>query len=46
VTISLGIAELHKDIKKDELYHQADQALYLSKDKGRNCSTIFIKNSS
>jgi len=41
VTISLGIAEFNHGITKDELYHQADQALYLSKNKGRNCSTIF-----
>jgi len=41
VTISLGIAEFYSGITKDELYHQADQALYLSKNKGRNCSTIF-----
>jgi len=46
VTISLGIAEFHLDMKRDELYHQADQALYLSKNRGRNCSTIFIKSNS
>ncbi len=46
MTISLGIAEFHSDITKDELYHQADQALYLSKNKGRNCSSIFIKSNS
>jgi diguanylate cyclase (GGDEF)-like protein len=43
VTISLGVAEFYQDITKDELYHHADQALYLAKKKGRNCTEVFIK---
>lgn len=44
VTISLGIAEFHQHITKDELYHHADQALYLAKNRGRNRTEVYIKN--
>jgi len=43
VTISLGIAELKEKQSKEELYRNADIAMYHSKRKGRNKSTIFSK---
>lgn len=47
ITISIGIASLplHKDYIKDyeDLIKLADEALYLCKDRGRNCSAIFEK---
>jgi diguanylate cyclase (GGDEF)-like protein len=43
VTVSLGVAEFHQAIKKDDLYSHADQALYLAKNKGRNRTEVFIK---
>jgi len=45
VTLSLGIAGFHPDITKDVLYHNADTALYLAKDRGRNCTVIFSGDS-
>jgi len=43
VTISLGVAEFHQDITKDQLYQHADQALYLAKNRGRNRTEVFTK---
>lgn len=43
VTISLGVAEFHQNVTKDNLYNQADQALYLAKNSGRNRTEIFIQ---
>tara|TARA_Y100000031_G_C8198223_1_gene374841 strand:- start:126 stop:890 length:765 start_codon:yes stop_codon:yes gene_type:complete len=43
MTISLGVAEFYQDITKDNLYKQADQALYLAKNRGRNRTEVFIK---
>ena len=45
VTLSLGIAGFHPDITKDGLYHNADKALYLAKDRGRNCTVLFSGDS-
>ena len=43
VTISLGITELQKDTKNyEQMIHEADKALYLSKVSGRNCGHIFM----
>lgn len=41
-TISLGVAQFDKlrDLSSDNLIERADQALYVSKDSGRNQSTI------
>lgn len=44
VTISLGLAEFHKDITNEELYTQADHALYLAKNRGRNRTEVFVKS--
>lgn len=41
VTISLGIAEFFKDFSKDLLFNNADKAMYLAKNKGKNRSEIF-----
>jgi len=41
VTISLGVAQFHGDITKDELYYHADKALYLAKSRGRNRTEVF-----
>jgi diguanylate cyclase (GGDEF)-like protein len=42
ITISLGIAQLNKDIQKPEtLIHQADLALYEAKNAGRNRICIY-----
>ena len=46
VTISLGVAEFHQDITKDDLYNHSDQALYLAKNRGRNHTQVFIKKRS
>ncbi|KMT66452.1 GGDEF domain-containing protein [Catenovulum maritimum] len=41
-TVSLGVAELTKNIKShSEWIESADQALYQSKENGRNCATIY-----
>lgn len=42
VTISLGVAEFYPQTTKDNLYRNADMALYQAKSKGRNCSVVFI----
>jgi len=44
VTVSIGVAEFHPDITKDELYNNADQAMYFAKDAGRNRSEIFVNS--
>ncbi len=42
ITVSLGIAHITPGINfPEDLISQADSALYLSKNKGRNCSTTF-----
>jgi len=43
VSISSGVAELEDGVSKENLYHNADQALYLAKKNGRNRSEIFNK---
>lgn len=47
ITISIGISNLplHKDLIKDyeDLIKLADEALYICKDKGRNCCAIYEK---
>jgi len=43
-TVSLGIAEMEGGMESHEqLIHNADQALYQSKEGGRNQATVFIK---
>ncbi len=48
ITISIGIASLafHKSFIHDyeDLIKLADEALYICKDRGRNCSAIYEKN--
>lgn len=41
VTISIGVAELNNQISLEELMAQADEALYQSKNKGRNCVSVY-----
>ena len=41
VTVSIGITELNKQISLEELIAQADEALYQSKNKGRNCFSVY-----
>jgi PleD family two-component response regulator len=43
VTISLGVFAFDKDSEMDtiDILRRADEALYVSKAKGRNCSTIW-----
>lgn len=42
ITVSIGIAEsLDEDVTFDEILNRADDALYDSKEKGRNCISIF-----
>jgi diguanylate cyclase (GGDEF)-like protein len=36
ITISLGLAQRHRDDSFDQLFKRADQALYVAKDAGRN----------
>ncbi len=47
ITISLGIASLpyHSDLaqKEEDLLQLADEALYICKDRGRNCSALYSK---
>lgn len=42
VTISSGIAEHKEDENLEDLTKRADEALYKSKESGRNCSTIAV----
>jgi diguanylate cyclase (GGDEF)-like protein/PAS domain S-box-containing protein len=44
-TISLGLAEFEEENTKDELIHNADIALYLSKANGRNKVTLYHSDS-
>jgi diguanylate cyclase (GGDEF)-like protein len=46
VTISLGVFAFDKDSNLDtvDILRRADEALYVSKAKGRNCSTIWDPN--
>lgn len=37
ITVSLGIAEHHKESNPDPLIQRADTALYHAKEQGRNC---------
>jgi diguanylate cyclase (GGDEF)-like protein len=41
VTVSIGIAEFVQDISKDHLFNNADKAMYLAKNKGKNRCEIF-----
>ncbi len=43
VTFSSGIASFPEKIGQDEIVEQADQCLYLAKEKGRNQVTYIIK---
>ena len=44
ITMSFGIAEFHKDAKNDiELIKNADTAMYMAKEKGRNRSEVYTK---
>ena len=46
VTISIGVTEYHNDEQLSEFIKRADQAMYLSKEKGRNTiSSLFAENS-
>ncbi len=40
VTISIGVAQSHQDETPEELFHRCDQAMYLSKERGRNLVTV------
>lgn len=40
VTCSFGVAEFNKHLEKEQLLHLADEALYLAKNKGRNCVEV------
>ena len=41
ITISIGITALNNQISLEELIAQADEALYQSKNKGRNCVSVY-----
>jgi diguanylate cyclase (GGDEF)-like protein len=43
VTISLGVFTFNRDtnLPASEIIHCADEALYLSKERGRNCTTVW-----
>jgi diguanylate cyclase (GGDEF)-like protein/PAS domain S-box-containing protein len=41
ITCSFGISEFRSNKTKSELLRQADQALYESKKRGRNCITLY-----
>lgn len=44
ITLSFGISSYRDNLSLDELIQEADIALYESKNKGRNCITIFGGN--
>jgi diguanylate cyclase (GGDEF)-like protein len=45
ITLSIGIAHFPQDaLHYKDLFHMADEALYLSKEKGKNCFTIYGDN--
>ena len=43
ITISLGVITFNNDmnLNAEEVLHQADIALYMSKESGRNCTTVW-----
>ncbi len=41
ITVSVGVAQWGRDISRDQLMANADQALYHAKKQGRNCYAIF-----
>jgi len=41
ITCSFGISEFTSNKTKSQLLRQADQALYESKKRGRNCITLY-----
>jgi diguanylate cyclase (GGDEF)-like protein len=41
ITLSLGVAEFLPETTKDDLYRNADKALYLAKNRGRNNTVVF-----
>jgi diguanylate cyclase (GGDEF)-like protein len=43
VTISLGIAQYFSGDDEEEMIKKADSALYQSKERGRNRSSVFVK---
>ncbi len=44
ITMSFGVAEFHKDAKNDiDLIKNADIAMYMAKEKGRNKSEVYTK---
>lgn len=40
ITISVGIAEIDRKLSTEQMLTKVDEALYLSKKNGRNCTTI------
>jgi diguanylate cyclase len=44
ITVSIGIAELEKDMTWSTLFNNADEALYLAKSSGRNRCVLANKN--
>ena len=40
-TVSQGVAEHSRGITKEELHHNADQAMYLAKNRGRDRTEIY-----
>ena len=41
VTISIGVKTMHADDTQETLFEDADKALYLAKEKGRNRTEIY-----
>lgn len=41
VTVSIGIAFARRSIHFEKIYEQADSAMYISKQNGKNCYTIY-----
>lgn len=44
VTVSVGIAEIHKPFSAEQLIQKVDEAVYISKQNGRNQITIYKPN--
>ncbi|WP_426452001.1 GGDEF domain-containing protein [Paenibacillus sp. S-38] len=40
VTVSIGVHKLHPQMSKEELFHQADMALYEAKNSGKNRTVV------
>ena len=40
VTVSAGMTKRQPEQKLESMMHLSDKALYISKDKGRNCATV------